>query len=119
MCQQQHRLLRCAFDEVAEQLHHIVVAGHAVGCRATHSRQVRVDPPVSRRGNDGLDCRLDFAVVDTGPVQSDQRHTSAVFDVLDRDFVDLALHVGTVVVGTDNAEGARMASEDGTADVLP
>jgi hypothetical protein len=27
--------------------------------------------------------------------------------------------IGTVVVGTDNAEGARMASEDGTADVLP
>jgi hypothetical protein len=52
-------------------------------------------------------------------VQSDQRHTSAVFDVVDGDFVDLALHVGTVVVGTDNAEGARMASEDGTADVLP
>jgi hypothetical protein len=36
-----------------------------------------------------------------------------------RDFVDLALHVGTVVVGADNAEGARMASEDVTADVLP
>jgi hypothetical protein len=34
-------------------------------------------------------------------------------------FVDLALHAGTVVIGTDNAEGQRMASEDGTADVLP
>jgi hypothetical protein len=38
---------------------------------------------------------------------------------VDRDFVDLAHHDGTIVVGTNNAEGARMASEDGTADVLP
>jgi hypothetical protein len=28
-------------------------------------------------------------------------------------------HVGTVVVGADNAECARMASEDVTADMLP
>jgi hypothetical protein len=78
-------------NEVTEELHHIVVAGQAGGGRAAHPRQVRVDPPVPDARHDGLDRCLDLAMVDTSAMHSDQRHTSAVFDVVDRDFVDLAL----------------------------
>jgi hypothetical protein len=54
--------------EVTEQRHHIVVAGQAVGRRAAHPRQIRVDPPVTRAGNDGFDCRFDLTMINTGTV---------------------------------------------------
>jgi hypothetical protein len=79
-------------DEVAQQPHHVVVAGQAVGTRAAHPRQVRVDPPVPRGGNDRLDRRLDLPMVDTDPVQGDERDTGAVLGEVDRDPVDPALH---------------------------
>jgi hypothetical protein len=41
-------------------------------------------------------------------VQSDQRRTNVVVDAVDR---DRARHVGTVVIGVDNAESVRMAAE--------
>jgi hypothetical protein len=103
MPEQQRRPVGEVVNEVAEQLHHIVVAGQAVGCRAAHPRQVRVDPPVSRAGNDGLDRRLDLTMINTGSVQSDQRHTGAVLDEVDRDSVDPALHTDTVMIGSDDS----------------
>jgi hypothetical protein len=54
--------------KVTEQPHHIVVAGQAVGRRAAHPRQIRIDPPVTRAGNDGFDRRLDLAMINTGTV---------------------------------------------------
>jgi hypothetical protein len=83
-------------NEVAEQLDHIVIAGQSIGRRAAHPRQVRVDPPVSRAWNHGLERRLGLAMINTGSVQGDQRHTGAVLDKADRDTVDLALHCTTV-----------------------
>lgn len=72
-------------DEVAEQRHHIVVAGQAVSCREAHPpRQVRIDPPISRAGNDGLDRGLDLTMIDAGAVQSHERHAGAVLDVMDQ-----------------------------------
>ena len=88
-------------NELTEQLYHIVVTRQAVGSRAAHPRQIRVDPPVSGAGNDGLDRRLDLAMVDTGPMQSDERHADAVLDIVNRDSVDPAVHTDTVMIGSD------------------
>jgi hypothetical protein len=42
-------------------------------------------------------------MINTDTVQSDQRHTAAVLDVVDHDVVDPTLHTDTVIVGTDDA----------------
>ena len=92
MPEQQHRSRAQLIDEFAEQRHHIVVAGQAIGRGPAHPGQIRVDPPVSRVGNDGLDRRLDLAMINTGAVQRNERHAVAMLDVMDQDFVDPALH---------------------------
>ena len=95
MPEQQHRPRAEVVDEVTEQLDDIVVAGQAVGCRAAHPRQIRIDPPVARAGDHGLDRRLDLAVIDTGTVERNKRYAAAMLDVMDQDFVDPAFHIRT------------------------
>src|SRR5664279_6403831 len=108
MPEQQCRLACHAIDEIREQRHYIVVAGQAAGRRAAHPRQVWIDPPVPGVWNDRFDSRLDFAVVDTSAVQSDERNTAEVFGVVDHDFVDPAFHADTVVIETDTAGRTRV-----------
>ena len=55
-------------EEVTEQLDDIVVASQALARRAAHPRQIRVDPPIAHAGHDGLDGRLDLAMINTGTV---------------------------------------------------
>ncbi len=98
MPHQRHRARPEAVDEVAEQRHHIVVAGQPVCCRQAHPRQVRVDPPVPRARDDGLDRRLDLTMIHAGAVQGDNRHTTAVLDPMDHGFVDPALHGNTLTI---------------------
>ena len=99
MSEQQGLPLGEVVDEVAEQGHHVVVAGQAVACRAAHPRQVRVDPPIPGAGNDGLDRCFDLAMTNARSVESDQRHSCAVLHDIDRDSVDPTLHTDTVLTG--------------------
>ena len=113
MPEQQHRPLAQVIDEVAEQRHHVVVAAEPLGRRAAHPRQIRIDPPVSLAGNDGLDRRLDLAMINTGAVQRNERHAAAVLDVMDPDFVDPALHLNP-----HRNDRCRPASRYGFRDIL-
>jgi hypothetical protein len=87
VAEQQHRAAEVV-EEVAQPPHHVVVAVQALGRRLAHPRQVGVDPPVPR-GDDGLDRRLDLAVVDAHSVQGDQGYAAAVLDVVNRHVLDL------------------------------
>jgi hypothetical protein len=40
-------------------------------------------------------------MVDTGPVQSDERHAGAVLDIMNRDSIHPAVHIDTVMIGSD------------------
>jgi hypothetical protein len=68
MAQQSHRLVAHMINEVGEQRHNIVVAVQAVGRRVAHARQIWIDPPVSRAGNDSFQRRLDLAVINADAV---------------------------------------------------
>ena len=95
--EQQHRSGAQVGDEVAEPGHHVVVPGQTVGRRATHPRQIRIDPAAPGDGADGLDRRLDLPVIDAGPVQRHERRARAALDVVDPDRVDPTFHPITVV----------------------
>ena len=96
VAEQQHRSGAEVFEEVAQPQHHVVVAVQVLGRRQPHPRQVGVDPPVPR-GDDGLDRRLDLAVVDARSVQRDQGNAGAVLDVVNRHVLDL-------ITGTRNRD---------------
>lgn len=66
-----------------------------------YPRKIRIDPSVAGTGNDGLDRRLDLAMINTGTVQRNKRYTAAVLNVMDHDFLDPAFHIDTVI-GTDD-----------------
>ena len=97
---QQHGCGAQLIDEVAQKCHHIVVAVQSVGSRLAHARQIQIDPPVSGRRSDGLDGGLEFAMVDTGTVERDERHSDPMLDIVDRHGPDPALHTDTVMTGT-------------------
>jgi hypothetical protein len=94
-------------DEAEQHVDDVVgAAQRGRRARASHARQVGIDASkTAARAKGRFEASLGLAVVDAGAMQDQYGLTLTVLDEVDRDVTDLALHVGTVVIGADSEIG--------------